>query len=140
MGGDTSRGMEWEKAMNCSLGVFGSIAHVHVPDERRMKLDDKSQPFISVGYEANLKGCKLRDVAFDEEGEWDFSSIREGYIFYEMEVQDEGSSHEHVLHEPVTPPPSLVASRTSGESSSTERSSERAPRMRSLEDIYESTE
>ncbi|KAM2045153.1 hypothetical protein ACFX1T_009386 [Malus domestica] len=65
------------------LRVFGSIAHVHVPDERRAKLDDKSEKFIFIGYDSNSKGYKLynpnngktvisRDVTFDEEEEWDF--------------------------------------------------------------------
>ncbi|KAI3445364.1 hypothetical protein Pfo_002029, partial [Paulownia fortunei] len=33
------------------LRVFGSIAHVHVPDEQRNKLDDKSEKFIFIGYD-----------------------------------------------------------------------------------------
>ena len=59
------------------LRVFGSIAHVHIPDERRTKLDDKSESFIFIGYDANSKGYKLynpsikkivisRDVTFDK--------------------------------------------------------------------------
>ena len=56
---------------------------MHVPDEKRSKLDDKSQKYILIGYDANSKGYKLynliirktiisRDVIFDEEGEWDW--------------------------------------------------------------------
>ncbi|KAH9659148.1 hypothetical protein KPL70_023755 [Citrus sinensis] len=67
------------------LRVFGSIAHVHVPDESRAKMDDKSEKFIFIGYDNNSKGYKLynpnnrkivisRDVIFDEKGEWDFGS------------------------------------------------------------------
>ncbi|KAH9671981.1 hypothetical protein KPL70_017541 [Citrus sinensis] len=41
------------------LRVFGSIAHVHVPDESRAKLDDKSEQFIFIGYDNNSKGYKL---------------------------------------------------------------------------------
>ncbi|KAH9726094.1 hypothetical protein KPL70_008130 [Citrus sinensis] len=41
------------------LRVFGSIAHVHVPDESRTKLDDKSEKFIFIGYDNNSKGYKL---------------------------------------------------------------------------------
>ena len=41
------------------LRVFGSIAHVHVPDESRAKLDDKSEKFIFIGYDNNSKGYKL---------------------------------------------------------------------------------
>jgi len=32
------------------LRVFGSICHKHIPDQRRKKLDDNSEPFILVGY------------------------------------------------------------------------------------------
>ena len=62
------------------LRVFGSVAHVHVPDERRVKLDDKSERYIFISYSTHSKGYKLynpnnkrivisRDVMFDEEGE-----------------------------------------------------------------------
>ena len=62
------------------LIVFGSIAHVHVPDERRTKLDDKSERYIFIGYSTHSKWYKLynpnckkfvisRDVIFDEKGE-----------------------------------------------------------------------
>ncbi|KAJ4709756.1 Retrovirus-related Pol polyprotein from transposon TNT 1-94 [Melia azedarach] len=34
------------------LRVFGSVAHVHIPDERRTKLDDKSESFIFIGYDS----------------------------------------------------------------------------------------
>lgn len=67
------------------MRVFGSKAYVHVPDETRRKLDDKSEPYIFIGYDSNSKGYKLfnpdrkktvisRDVEFDEEGAWDFGS------------------------------------------------------------------
>ncbi|KAH9669728.1 hypothetical protein KPL70_021911 [Citrus sinensis] len=41
------------------LRVFGSIGHIHVPDESRAKLDDKSEKFIFIGYDNNSKGYKL---------------------------------------------------------------------------------
>ena len=74
------------------LRVFGSIAHAHVPDEKRSKLDDKSEKYIFIGYDANSKGYKLynpetkktiisRNVIFDEEGEWDWRSNNEDYNF-----------------------------------------------------------
>ncbi|KAM1171417.1 hypothetical protein ACFX2G_022142 [Malus domestica] len=75
------------------LRVFGSIAHVYVPDERRTKLDDKSEKFIFIGYDTNSKGYKLynpnngktvisRNVMFDEEGEWDFGSHASDLRFF----------------------------------------------------------
>ena len=86
------------------LRVFGSIAHVHVPDEKRTKLDDKSESFIFIGYDANSKGYKLfnpnnkkvvisRDVVFDEEGLWDFGSHIDDYNFSPL-FEDELTSVE----------------------------------------------
>jgi len=32
------------------LRVFGSVAHVHIPEQKKAKLDDKSEKFIFVGH------------------------------------------------------------------------------------------
>ncbi|KAK2985060.1 hypothetical protein RJ640_022938 [Escallonia rubra] len=64
------------------LKVFGSIAYVHVPDQQRKKLDDKSEKFISISYSQQSKGYEFynpvekkmkvnRDVTFDEKSSWD---------------------------------------------------------------------
>ena len=63
------------------LKVFGSISFVHVPDEKRRKLDPKSEKMILVGYSLEQKGYKCfnpvtrqsqvsRDVVFDEVASW----------------------------------------------------------------------
>jgi hypothetical protein len=62
-----------------NLRVFGACAHVHVPKERRTKLDKRSLCGVFVGYEMHTKGWRIlyraggtwkavvsRDVAFDE--------------------------------------------------------------------------
>ena len=57
--------------------IFGVIAYVHIPDERRQKLDPKSEKCILVGYSLEQKGYKCynpstqkvrvsRHVVFDE--------------------------------------------------------------------------
>ena len=38
--------------------VFGNIAYVHVPDEKKKKLDAKSEKCILVGYYDEQKGYK----------------------------------------------------------------------------------
>ena len=38
--------------------IFGAIAYVHIPDEKRQKLDPKSEKCILVGYSLKQKGCK----------------------------------------------------------------------------------
>jgi len=59
------------------LRVFGSEAYVHVPKEKRTKLDSKSKKCIFIGYKDGLKSYKLwnpvtrkvvysRDVVFRE--------------------------------------------------------------------------
>ena len=59
------------------LRVFGSIAYMHVPNEKRRKLDPKSEKCVLVGYSYEQKGYKCynprtkqvrvsRDVVFDE--------------------------------------------------------------------------
>ena len=63
------------------LRVFRCISYVHVPTEKRRKLDDKSVKCIFIGYCEESKGYRLynpetkklmisRDVLFDEKEEW----------------------------------------------------------------------
>ena len=62
------------------LRVFGCIAYVHVPDEKRSKLDPKAEKCIFIGYSLEQKGYRCfnpytrklqvsRDV-FDEMVKW----------------------------------------------------------------------
>lgn len=51
--------MMWQKAWHFHLGVFGNIAHVHVLDKQKTKLDDKSEKFIFIGCDNNSKRHKL---------------------------------------------------------------------------------
>ena len=130
------------------LRVFGSVAHVHVPDEKRSKLDDKSEKYIFIGYDTNSKGYKLynpstkktiisRDVIFDEEGEWDWRLHKEGhnYSFFEEEKTEQQPMIEQAQEESLTPPISPVAS-----SPQDEISGGRIPRFRNLREIYEVSE
>lgn len=63
------------------LKVLGCIAYAHVPDQRRRKLDQKSEKTVFVGYSENTKAYKLynpvtkkviisKDVIFDEAKAW----------------------------------------------------------------------
>ena len=63
------------------LRVFGNIAYVHVPKEKRRKLDAKAEKCILVSYSDEQKGYKCykprtkqarvsRDVVFDESASW----------------------------------------------------------------------
>ena len=61
--------------------MFGSIAYVHVPKEKRTKLDAKAEKCILVGYSDEQKGYECynprtkqarvsRDVVYDESTSW----------------------------------------------------------------------
>jgi hypothetical protein len=61
--------------------VFSCIAYVHVPDEKRSKLDPKAKKCIFIGYSLEQKGYRYfnpsthklqvsRDVVFDEMVNW----------------------------------------------------------------------
>ncbi|CAL1397608.1 unnamed protein product [Linum trigynum] len=65
--------------------VFGCTAYVHIPDQHRKKLDDKSTPCHFLGLSAESKAYKLynpntkkivvsRDVVFDEAKGWEWKS------------------------------------------------------------------
>ncbi|KAL4038876.1 hypothetical protein IC575_002512 [Cucumis melo] len=60
------------------LRIFGCMAYAHILDQKRSKLDDKSEKYVFVGYDASSKDYNLynpvtkktivsRDVVFDEE-------------------------------------------------------------------------
>lgn len=125
------------------LKVFGSIAYTHVPDEKRTKLDDKSEKYVFVGYDSRSKGYKLynpnsrkivisRDVEFDEEDCWDWSVQEDKYDFLPYFEEDD-EIEQPIIEEHITPPasPTPRLDETS--------SSERTPRLRSIEEIYEVT-
>ena len=48
-----------KKSSLSHLRVFGCDAYVHVPKEKRTKLDSKSEKCIFIGYKDGLKGYKL---------------------------------------------------------------------------------
>ncbi|KAG6481290.1 hypothetical protein ZIOFF_057886 [Zingiber officinale] len=72
-----------EKLSLNHLRVYGSICHVHVPEKKRTKLDEKSKIGILVGYCSGIRGYRVfdpvggkiiisRDIIFEEDKEWDW--------------------------------------------------------------------
>lgn len=64
--------------------VFGSITHVHIPEQKRIKLDDRSHRCILLGVSGKSKAYRLydpatkeitisRDVIFEESEKWDWN-------------------------------------------------------------------
>lgn len=66
--------------------IFGSLCHRHIPDEKRKKLDDKSEPLILIGYHPTgayklydpVQKCIVisRDVIVDETATWTWNQER----------------------------------------------------------------
>ncbi|GMI80153.1 hypothetical protein HRI_001684600 [Hibiscus trionum] len=114
------------------LKVFGSVAYAHVPDQRRTKLEDKSKRYIFIGYDEKTKGYKLldliskkvtvsRDVRVNEASEWDWNNSTEVII--------------EVGESSVAAPTSIP---TNSETTDDE-DEPRQPKMRSLQELYDST-
>ena len=67
--------------------VFGCLAHVHIPNQKRIKLDDKSIQFVLLGVSDESKAYRLfdlvfkkiivsRDVVFEENKGWNWDMSR----------------------------------------------------------------
>ncbi|RVX13416.1 Retrovirus-related Pol polyprotein from transposon TNT 1-94 [Vitis vinifera] len=76
--------------------VFGCISHVHIPDSKRTKLDDKSVRCVLLGVSEDSKAYRLydpvsqkiivsRDVKFEEENSWDWNKSREEAIIADLD-------------------------------------------------------
>ena len=63
--------------------VFGCVSHVHIPDAKRTKLEDKNFSCILLGVSEESKAYRLydpvskrvvvsRDVKFEEDKSWDW--------------------------------------------------------------------
>jgi len=64
--------------------IFGSVGHVHIPEQRRIKLDNRSHRCILLGVSDESKAYRLfnhvtkkvtvsRDVIFEEDAKWDWN-------------------------------------------------------------------
>ncbi|CAL9004184.1 unnamed protein product, partial [Prunus brigantina] len=90
--------------------VFGCIAHVHVPEERRTKLDNRSITCVLLGVSEESKGYRLfdpvakrvvvsRDVIFEEEKQWDWDVSYEKQIVVDLEWGDGDGENEEGVSE-----------------------------------------
>ncbi|KAM1362542.1 hypothetical protein ACFX13_028188 [Malus domestica] len=146
----------WAEAVACAVYLSNRSP---TRNEKRTKLDDKSEKFIFIGYDSNSKGYKLynpnngklvisRDVTFDEEGEWDFCShAGDLHFFPQFEEENEQGMMEQareVQQESTTPlasPTSINHGNSPASASSSGSLNEReVPRTRSLRDLYEVAE
>nr|GEU67695.1 retrovirus-related Pol polyprotein from transposon TNT 1-94 [Tanacetum cinerariifolium] len=115
---DPTRSMEWVEAWNglkptvSHLRVFGSIAYVHVPSQRRLKLDDRSEKHVFVGYDKQSK-------CYKEYKRYDFLPMT-------GEEETNESSEEAQQSKSPTPTQDSPLSSSKGE-----------PKTRSLQELYE---
>ena len=114
-----------EKPDISHLRVFGCNAFVHIPDQKRRKLDQKSIRCIFVGYPSNCKGYKLynpetkkflrsRDVVFMESsfGHSSFEGqeqnvdqlIDKEYFYPDFKYEDHDRKPENQQNVPEAPP------------------------------------
>ncbi|GJS95906.1 retrovirus-related pol polyprotein from transposon TNT 1-94 [Tanacetum coccineum] len=95
-----------------------SIAYVHVPSQRRSKLDDRMS----------------RDMEFEEEGSWDWNiKENERYNFLPMTDEEETGESGDEFQQPESPTPTPTQD-------SPLSSSEGEPKTRSLQELYEVTD
>ncbi|RVW84289.1 Retrovirus-related Pol polyprotein from transposon TNT 1-94 [Vitis vinifera] len=80
--------------------VFGCVAHVHVPDAKRTKLDNKSLECVLLGFSDESKGYKLYDpvakkvvtsidIVFEEDRQWEWDTSYEEQVLVDLEWGDD---------------------------------------------------
>ncbi|KAG6432525.1 hypothetical protein SASPL_104104 [Salvia splendens] len=117
------------------LRVFGCIASAKIPEARRIKLDDKGEKCIFVGYGDRVMGYKLynpltkkviisRDVVFEEAQTWSWEDKK---VASSSEIVHDQQEDAREVEEPDSP-------------TSSQGPVGRPRRMRNLNDIYEATE
>lgn len=83
--------------------VFRCVAHVHIPDVKRTKLDAKSFTCVLLGVIEESKAYKLydpvakkvvisRDVVFEDDKSWNWDKSYEEHIMADLEWDDEGDN------------------------------------------------
>jgi transposase InsO family protein len=135
--------------------IFGCIAYVHVPSQKRHKLEDNSVKCIFMGYSMETKGYRCydpltkklivsRDVLFDEKNAWNWNkqqqfplTIQEDDNLVDEIVEHEGESCPSNPSSPFTP-----RNNSSSSSGSSSFSSPESPprKVKDLREIYEQGE
>ncbi|GJU58201.1 retrovirus-related pol polyprotein from transposon TNT 1-94 [Tanacetum coccineum] len=138
-----------ELNQQCYILKCLEASHAHVPDQRRTKLDDKSKKYMFIGYDEKIKAYRLfdpiekkvtvsRDVYVDEESAWDWTTQNIG----DLEQQPDHDS-QTIIHVPHTTYERGECSNASQPNQFLDDDDDddepRQPRMRSLQDLYEST-
>lgn len=112
--------------------IFGCLAHVHVPDQKRIKLDEKSKTHIFLGVRKESKAYKLfdpitkkitisKDVKFEENAcwKWEQSKGEAQSDVLDWEDKNSDANKELELEEDSDSNTSNTISQTGGNSSAT---------------------
>ena len=81
--------------------MLGYVGHVHIPDARRTKLEDKSMSCVLLGVSDESKGYRLYDpiakkiivsldVIFEEESQWNWDASYDKELLMDLEWEDGG--------------------------------------------------
>ncbi|XP_075087512.1 uncharacterized protein LOC142169541 [Nicotiana tabacum] len=130
------------------LRIFWSIAYTHVPQQGKVKLDNRSVKNVFFGYDSSSKGYKLynpssgkvvvnHNVEFDEELAWNWEAQEEPLYDFLPYFGDEEESKTLEPVQDTTPPPSPT---NVTPPSSQESSNEQPQRTMSIQEIYEDIE
>ena len=92
--------------------VFKCVAHVHVPDVKRQKLDAKRIAYVFLGVSEESKAYRLydptarkivvsRDVVFEEDKSWSWDRSYEEHIMADLEWDEKvvNAENEEVVSE-----------------------------------------
>jgi hypothetical protein len=79
--------------------VFGCVSHVHIPDSKKTKLDNKSISCVLLGVSEESKAYRMydpisqkiivsRDVVFEEDKHWNWNKRHKEQIEFDLEWGD----------------------------------------------------
>lgn len=137
--------------------TFGCLAYSHILDQRRTKLDNKSEKVIFIGYIETSKAYKLynpktkkvilsRDVVFDENKTWDELSDKDknGRPILNNDEDQEETDDENITKSLIITPTTTIQNNplTQDPSMSSASCSSRTPvkKTKTLTSIYENTQ
>lgn len=105
--------MEWSQTYSGIFRVFGCVAHVHIPDQHRIKLDNKSKRCVLLGVSDESKAYRLFDpiskkiitstyVIFEEQKHWNWEKNEEDTtqdaLDVEAETEEEAAENNDIDH------------------------------------------
>ncbi|GLU00818.1 hypothetical protein SLE2022_181580 [Rubroshorea leprosula] len=132
--------------------VFGCLAYVHVPSQKRTKFEENSVKCIFLGYSDETKGYRFynpitkkllisRDVIFDEKNSWNWNEKKSpGSMLVDGILEVDPVMTEGEMGEGQSSSTPNNGSRSCPSSPETPPAPRKARRVRSLVEIYEQTQ